>query len=209
MDSFEKRLETFLLKYKNADFVEVAPSGDETFVNTLKMFFRENGDEFFPIIKKFIWDLDFESPMVGVLLTNVIHDEDYESDAHTKMLLDIIDNHIDKDKRLVILEDIKYYTGNILQALEDRYEGEKNMKIRNRMGYIILQKLLHQRGWDLLELDQHIYDGNMYILKKYLPSTIQKNPAEYLNYMKFLRDSKYIPNNSRAYLEELVEKLEK
>ena len=208
MECFEDRLKNTLLEYKNTD-VDDLTGWDPVLHKKMKDFFNENEKEFFTILKKFICDFDYNSGIMDFLSACVLGDEDYRCDTHLKMILDIFDNHPDENKRHMMLVAINDHVTDFIPELEERYECETNPTIKNDIGNAIVRKLVRQAGWrDWLNLSSYAYNGNIDRFYKLLNLTTENQPIERLDFIKFLQDLKYIPNNMRVYLKELTEQLQ-
>lgn len=205
MEEFGKRLKNLLVEYKDTDIDEVT-GWDSELLEKIKKLYDEDSVEFFTILKQFIWEFDYNSGIMDFLSACILGDSDYKSDAHLTMLLEIFDRHPDENKRIMALGGMSSFKNNFLPELERRYEEVKSMRIRNKMGSIIVSKICMNAGHDcLLGLQGQAYKGNIDRFNDLLDFDLQ-NQDDNLKLIKLLRDLKYIPNNMRAHLEELYNK---
>ena len=167
-----------------------------------------HGTELITALKECIFELDHRLGSIGMLFGYTFSNDIFVCKDVYNTMLEIFDNHENKYVRMMALRVLVNDKYDSLESLEQRYESEKNMQIRDDMGGKILYKSFLKSGLhDYYGLLFYVYAGD----KKRFNDTFEKIPKhkliDELELINFLRNSKYISNQMRAYMEYLAEKI--
>lgn len=206
-DNPKERVKELLLKYPDATHDEFGNWCPPLEAELFKLY-STHGPKLITVLKDCIFELDNDLKSIDILFADTFNSDRFTCKETYDAMLEIFDSHENKITRMSALHILKNINYDSLEDLERRYESEKNMQVREKMGGIILYKLLLK-----MELpDYHGISGSVYNGGKerfaYIFERIPKDKViNELELLTFLRDSKYISNQMRSYMEYLLEKI--
>ena len=211
-NNFKEQVKKLLLDYKDVTHDEFG-NWDPSFEAELVRLYSIHGTELITTLKDCIFELDHELGSMSMLFNHIFISDAFVNDSSTcknmyDVMLYIFDNHKNKYVRMMALRVLQNSKYDSLESMEQRYENEKNMQVRNSMGGKILYKSFLKVGIrDYYGISDFVYKGD----REWVNSIFEKIPkhklVDELELINFLRDSKYISNQMRAYMESLSEKI--
>ena len=201
MNKFEERLESLLLKYKNATHDDYGV-WDVELDKCLEDLFQEDCNEFIKAVKYCIFKLDPNMGSIDMLFEHTLRSEKFAGTGINNLLFEILDNHPTKNIRnnaLLALQASRYNEESVLHKLEDRYE---NINIKKEVAVVILGRLLKINGVkDYYGISKNLLNGNV----DKFDEIIKKESLEKQSYIFILlKESKYIPTEIKSVLKQHI-----